>query len=100
VDIFFYHKEKNSKGKQLANTLRKTIHESYNKSQPGRGFNGTVTYRNLQVLRDTNPVSVFVELGNIRNEGRDRQRFLKYANRQAVANWLCKGLIKDYNHNK
>ena len=100
IDIFFYHWEDSSKGKQLANTLRKTIHESYNKSQPGRGFDGTVSHRNLYVLRHTDPVSVYVELGNIRNEGRDRQRFLEENNRQAIANWLSRGLIKDYNDNK
>ena len=100
VDIFFYHWEDSPKGKELANTLRKTIHENYNKNQPNRGFDGTVKSRNLHVLRKSNPASVLVELGNLRNEGRDRQRFLESNNRQAVANWLYKGLIKDYEDNK
>ncbi len=100
VDIFFYHWEKSAKGKTLANTLRKTIHEKYNQSQPNRGFDGKVSSRDLYVLHQANPVGVFVELGNIQSDGRDRKRFLDKNNRQAVANWLCEGLIKDYQENK
>ncbi len=96
VDIFFYYKDKSSKGKQLAKRLRETIHAKYNKSQPNRGFDGKVSSRNLYVLRRAVPVSVYIELGNIGNDGRDRKRFLDPNNRQAVANWLCEGLVKDY----
>jgi len=101
VDIFFYHKENSYKGKQLATTLRETIRERYKAVRPDRKeYKGTVTYRNLYVLRNTTPVSVYVELGNLQHEGQDRKRFLDSVNRQAIANWLCKGLIKDYNNNR
>lgn len=99
VDIFFYHWVKSPKGKQLANTLRETVHKKYDQNQPNRGFSGTVSSRNLHVLRTTNPVGVFLELGNICNDGRDRKRFLDYNNRQAIANWLRDGLVNDYNNN-
>ncbi len=46
------------------------------------------------MLRETHPVAVFIELGNIRNSN-DQKRFLIESNRQAVANWLVDGLIKE-----
>jgi N-acetylmuramoyl-L-alanine amidase len=49
----------------------------------------------LHVLGNTTPVSVFTELGNIKNSF-DQRRFLEVSNRQALANWICRGFIKDY----
>ncbi len=95
IDVFFYHYKKSKNGKVLANTLRDTFDEKYNKHQPSRGFEGTVSQRNLYILRNTTPVSVFVELGNIQNY-RDQQRFVIADNRQALANWLYEGLKKDF----
>ncbi len=100
IDMYFFYWLKSVKGKQLANTLKETVRANYQNAQPGRGYNGPIKDSNLYVLRKTKPVSILAELGNIQNEGRDRDRFLKSDNRQAVANWLCKGLIKDYNDNK
>jgi len=100
VDIFFNYSENNAKGKQLANTLEKTVREHYKKSQPNRPYKGLVVHPNYHVLRNTTPVSVLIELGNMQHEGKDRQRYLDSDNRQAIANWLCNGLIKDYNDNK
>ncbi|MCU4174943.1 N-acetylmuramoyl-L-alanine amidase family protein [Carboxylicivirga sp. N1Y90] len=96
IDVFFYHYRKSKNGKILANTLRDTFDEKYNKHQPSRGFEGTVSSRNLYILRNTTPVSAFAELGNIQNY-RDQQRFIKADNRQALANWLYDGLKKDFN---
>jgi N-acetylmuramoyl-L-alanine amidase len=95
LDVFFYHHENSTAGKQMAETLRKTFEENYRKHQPNRGFSGTVTHRNLYMLRNTRPVAVFVELGNIRNF-RDQQRFVVESNRQALANWLTNGIVQDY----
>jgi N-acetylmuramoyl-L-alanine amidase len=39
-------------------------------------------------------VAVFIELGNIRNP-QDQKRFILEDNRQAVANWLTEGLMKE-----
>ena len=85
VDVFFYHHPKSTQGKGLANTLKKTFDTKYKKHQPNRGYKGTVSDRNLYVLNNTNPVGVFIELGNIQN-AEDRKRFLDSDNRQAVAN--------------
>lgn len=99
LDVFFYHAEKSAEGKKLANTMRETFNDQYNKHQPSRGFTGTVTPRSLYVLNNTTPVGLFAELGNIQNNF-DQRRFLDYNNRQALANWMCRGFIKDYENSK
>ena len=96
TDVFFYHREGWSKGQQLATQLRRTFQAKYDKHQPNRGFEGTVSTRGLYVLTHTQPVSVFVELGNIQNS-HDQKRFVLSSNRQALANWITEGFINDYN---
>jgi len=98
IDVFFYHHKKSKSGKKLALQIRGIFDEKYAQHQPSRGFSGTVSERNLYLLRNTTPVSVFVELGNIQNY-RDQQRFVKSDNRQALANWLYMGIKKDFERN-
>jgi len=95
IDVFFYHDKNSSKGLELSNTLRQTFESKYGQHQPSRGFTGTVSDRNLYVLRYTTPVCAFIELGNIQNP-LDQQRFTIYENRQALANWLYEGLKQDF----
>lgn len=99
IDVFFYHCEGSTQGRRLANTLRTTFDRKYDKHQPNRGFDGTVSPRNLYVLRNTAPVAVFLELGNIQNK-RDLQRLILSDNRQALANWIAEGLMTDYKNSK
>ncbi|MFP4542864.1 MAG: N-acetylmuramoyl-L-alanine amidase [Candidatus Kapaibacterium sp.] len=93
IDIFFYYAPGSKEGKGLAHILYNTIKQKYNAAQPGRGYEGTVTERNLYMLRHTLPVCVYIELGNIQNP-EDQVRFIEKNNRQAIANWLCDGLIE------
>jgi len=95
TDVFFYHREGWSKGQRLASQLRKTFQTKYDKHQPNRGFEGTVSTRGLYVLTHTHPVSVFVELGNIQNS-HDQKRFVLSSNRQALARWITEGFINDF----
>ena len=99
TDVFFYHAPKSVNGQRLAQTVCRTFEENYRKHQPGRGFEGTVDPRGLYVLRETSPVGLFVELGNIQNSF-DQRRFVNYNNRQALAKWLMQGLVKDYNSSR
>ena len=99
VDIFFYHHPNSSRGKALNKVLYETIKEKYDEHQPNRGYYGTISGRRLYMLRHANPVSTYIELGNI-NHFRDQQRLLVVDNRQAIANWLTLGLIKDYENSK
>ncbi|MDY0313804.1 MAG: N-acetylmuramoyl-L-alanine amidase [Bacteroidales bacterium] len=95
VDVFFYHYPGSTKGKKTAEVFQNIFSEKYAKHQPNRGYKGSVTNRNLLVMRKVLPPLVFIELGNIQNE-KDRKRFLKWSNRQAIANWLVEGLIRDF----
>lgn len=99
IDVFFYHDKQSKTGKKLAGNLQQTFKEKYDHHQPNRGYHGTVSDRNLFMLKYSYPAAVFIELGNI-NHGRDQQRFMMENNRQALANWLCDGLVKDFNNNK
>lgn len=95
TDVFFYYSKTKPDSKQLATTMKNTFEAKYDKHQPNRGFSGTVSPRNLYVLANTTPSAVFVELGNIRNAF-DQRRLVISTNRQALANWLMEGFIKDY----
>ena len=95
TDVYFYHAPGSKQGKRLADRMRNTLASKYKKHQPGRGFNGTVSERNLYVLRNTQPVGVYLELGNIRNP-RDQQRLVIENNRQALAKWIAEAIVADY----
>lgn len=99
TDVFFYHAPKSVLGKKLAVTMKETFESKYDKHQPNRGFEGTVSSRNLYVLLKAAPTSVFVELGNIQNTF-DQRRFVISSNRQALAKWMMEGFIADYKRTK
>ena len=99
IDVFFYHDKRSKTGQKAAKIIQKTFQDKYNKHQPGRGYKGTVSTRNLYVVKNTYPVAVYIELANI-NHRRDIQRIIVTDNRQAVANWLAEGLVVDFKTNK
>lgn len=99
TDVYFYHAPGSKQGKRLADRLWNTFASKYKKHQPGRGFNGTVSERGLYVLRNTQPVGVYLELGNIRNS-RDQQRLVLENNRQALAKWIAEAIVADYKGKK
>ncbi len=96
MDVFYYHHSKSKDGKNLATIFQETFDAKYKKFQPGRGYTGEVKSRDkLYLIGYTNPKTVYIELGNIMNP-RDQLRFIKEDNRQAIAKWLCEGMIKEY----
>ena len=95
TDVFFYHANESKLGQRLATTMKATFESKYGRHQPGRGFRGTVSGRGLYVLRNSAPVGLFVELGNIQN-AHDQRRFVLSSNRQALAKWMMEGFIADY----
>lgn len=95
IDVFFYHDKGSVTGKHLANTLKQTFEQKYAMHQPNRGYSGSVSERNLYVMKNSVVPAVFIELGNI-NHTRDQKRLIIPDNRQAVANWLRDGLIADH----
>lgn len=98
LDVFFYHHPNSKHGKKLAESIKDMFRKKYAKHQPNRGYQGTVTPRELYMLNKTMPVQVYIEVGNIQN-AKDRKRLLIADNRQALANWIFYGL-KDFIENK
>ncbi len=92
-DVFFYHFEHSKSGKKLALNVQKVFEEKYARYRATGGYEGTVSTRNLYMLRKPFPTTLYVELANIKNAF-DRKRILPATNRQALANWLFEGLTK------
>jgi N-acetylmuramoyl-L-alanine amidase len=100
IDVFFYHHENSKRGEHLANEIHKVFTSKYQRHQPGRSYHGTVSSRSgLYMIKNTLPPIVYIELGNIKNY-RDQLRFVISDNRQALANWIEMGIIKDYDKSK
>ena len=95
TDVFFYHAPGSKYGERMARGMKDTFQRKYSRHQPNRGFEGTVSARKLYVLVNSTPPALFVELGNIQNSF-DQRRLVISDNRQALANWMCEGLVKDY----
>ncbi len=93
TDVYFYYFPGSADGKNLANKVRNTLKAKYKKNRKSGKYSGTVKPRDLHMLREPKPTSIFIELGNIRN-AHDQQRFTRESNRQALANWLYEGLVK------
>lgn len=92
-DVFFYHFSKSKTGKRMAYNLHDTFKKKYKIHRANGQYHGTVSTRNLYMLKNTNPPAVYVELANIRNST-DQKRITKVGNREALADWLYEGLIK------
>lgn len=90
-DVYFYYQEENKYSLAIAKRLRKTLDQKYEEFS-GRDYTGTVSARNLFVMRNTIPATVYMELGNMQNEA-DQKRFLYPTNRQALAEWLYDGIV-------
>ncbi|GAB2535067.1 hypothetical protein GCM10027085_27340 [Spirosoma aerophilum] len=96
TDVFFYHHPQSKVGLRLARQIHKTFQAMYRRHRPARPYMGRVSSRGtLYVVKNCQPPTVFIELGNIQN-ALDQRRFLQAQNRQALANWMCLGMLTDY----
>ncbi|MEM9886901.1 MAG: N-acetylmuramoyl-L-alanine amidase [Bacteroidota bacterium] len=93
IDLFFYHHPKDAKGKVLAKRLQSTMKGKYQIYRASGQYFGTVTGRDLHMLREVQAPAVYIELGNIKHD-RDQQRIVVERNRQLIADWLLEGLMK------
>lgn len=91
TDLYFYYHPDDPAGKKLATDMYDSMLSNYNKVRNGRGYAGTVTSRDLHMLRETKVPSAYIELGNIRHP-QDQQRIILPKNRQLLADWLLDGL--------
>jgi len=92
-DVFFYYNKNAKGGKKLAENVQEVFEEKYGMHQKGRGYHGYVEDRNIYMVKNLLPTTLFVELANIRNT-KDQERLIYHTNRQALANWLFEGLRK------
>ena len=92
VDLYFYHRQDDPVSQQMALQLRNTMERKYREHQAGRVYEGSVSTRDLHMLRETEAPGVFIELGNIQNQ-RDQDRIVIERNRQLLAEWLFEGLL-------
>lgn len=93
TDLFFYYHPNSKAGRELALKLHRAIKQKYKQYRKTGSYYGTVSGRDLHMLRETKPQSVYIELANIRNTY-DQQRIILESNRQALANWLFESLAK------
>lgn len=93
TDVFFYHFPGSREGRALAKNMHKTFKNKYQIYRKDGSYHGTVTPRDLHMLREPKPTSVFIELGNIRNKN-DQKRIVVESNREALARWMYEGLIR------
>lgn len=91
IDLFFYYHETDFLGKARANRMQEVIKDKYSIHQKGREYKGSVTPRDLHMLRETLPTGVYIELANITNVV-DQARIVMPRNRQLLADWLYEGL--------
>ncbi len=94
IDVHFIYQS--SAGRRLSTIIRDTLSDQYDKSQKNRGYHGKVSRRDLFTLINTRPVATYIELGNIQHRG-DQLRITKASNRQALAEWIGLGLIREAN---
>jgi N-acetylmuramoyl-L-alanine amidase len=92
IDVFFYHQSHNNDSKKLALKMQQALRQKYQKYRPGGDYHGTVSARELHMLREVKPKSIYIELANIRNSS-DQKRIILSSNRQYLADWLLDGLL-------
>ncbi len=93
TDLFFYHYPGSEEGEKLARQMLTTMQSKYEKYRKTGQYEGSVKGRDLHMLRELKPLSVYVELANIRNYS-DQQRIVLMKNRQLLADWLFEGLTR------
>ena len=91
TDLFFYYHPNDKQGKALATKMHDTMEAKYKKVNKNRGYKGTVTSRDLHMLRETKVPAAYIELGNIKHPT-DQQRLFIASNRQLIADWLFEGM--------
>jgi N-acetylmuramoyl-L-alanine amidase len=92
-DAFFYYNGADPESKKLAQNVQDVFEQKYAQHQKDRGYKGYVEDRNIYMVKNLLPTTLFVELANIRNT-EDQKRLIINSNRQALANWLFEGLRK------
>lgn len=91
VDLFLYYQNSSEQSKKLAQSLHQSIRNKYQIYRKNGRYSGSVTTRDLHMLRECKPIGIYLELGNIRH-ALDQQRIVLESNREALAKWLFEGI--------
>jgi N-acetylmuramoyl-L-alanine amidase len=94
TDLYFYHHRNSRKSKRLSESIYEIFKNKYAIHRSNGQYNGSISSRNLYMIRETMPPTVYIEMGNLRNQ-QDQKRFLINSNRQAVADWITEGVIQN-----
>lgn len=92
IDVFFYHNPESEEGKSCAEKIQQSLSKKYAQYRKTGQYKGSVSSRNLHMLREIQPTSIFIELGNILNK-KDQERFIFPSNRQYLADWIFEGIL-------
>ena len=92
TDLFFYYHPESSVGEALARRMYRVMKQKYERYRANGQYSGTITGRDLHMLRETKAPTVYIELGNIRNIN-DQKRIILRDNREALAKWMYEGII-------
>lgn len=95
IDLFFYHQPDDILSKEFNEGLYKVFQNKYKIHRKTGEYYGSVSARDLHMLRETKPISAFIEVANMQNI-EDQKRIVIPSNRQAIADWLTEGLLEDY----
>lgn len=85
-DVFFYYKPEDASSEKVARYMRSVLAKRYD-----RKYDGKVKSRELFQLMNSDPTSVYIELGNIQNPANQKRLTVK-ENRQTLAEWFFEGI--------
>lgn len=94
TDLYFYHHKNSRKSKKMSQSIYDVFQNKYSIYRANGQYNGSISSRNLYMVRETHPPTVYIEMGNLRNP-KDQKRFLLNSNRQALADWITEGVINN-----
>jgi N-acetylmuramoyl-L-alanine amidase len=90
TDIFLYYQSNSSVSKKMGQNILENLKDNH---EGKRKYRGTLSSRDLHMMRECKVPTVYVEMGNLRNAV-DLERIRTGAHRQEVADWLYEGFIQ------
>jgi N-acetylmuramoyl-L-alanine amidase len=90
TDIYLYYQSSNTKSKKIGQNILENLKDNH---EGKRKYRGTLSSRDLHMMRECKVPTVYVEMGNLRNAV-DLERIRTGAHRQEVADWLYEGFIQ------
>jgi N-acetylmuramoyl-L-alanine amidase len=90
TDIYLYYQSSSTVSKKIGQNILENLKDNH---EGKRKYRGTLSSRDLHMMRESKVPTVYVEMGNLRNTV-DLERIRTGAHRQEVADWLYEGFIQ------